>query len=243
MTIPRIFQDTELTVNTTIELMPDAAHHLSRVLRLQPPDALIIFNGRGGEYNAVIHAVHKQKVTVHLQNFVPIERESSLQIHLGQVISRGERMDYTIQKAVELGVHQITPLFSERCNVKLPADRLATRLAHWQKIAVSACEQCGRNYVPIIHSPITLSAWLSQAHSGVKIILDPHARSLSQHDNQRPQNISLLIGSEGGFSPEEIHLAESQTFVSLKVGPRILRTETAGVVAIAICQYRWGDVA
>lgn len=240
MSTRRIFQDFSLTVGNSFELTANATHHLSCVLRVQMGEQIILFNGQGGEYRAVITAINKKKIVVQVIEFSPLERESLLQLHLGQVISRGERMDYTIQKAVELGATTITPLFSERCTVKLTTDRLANRLAHWQNIIISACEQCGRNRLPILTTPASLFEWVKKTHIGLCLILDPHGQEETVMA-ESPTCINLLVGSEGGLSAEEIDAAQQQGFKPLKLGPRILRTETAAVTALAICQYQWGD--
>lgn len=239
-TISRIFQDFPLAIDNTVELTVSASHHLSRVMRIQPGEQIILFNGLGGQYRAIIKSISKKSMLVDIIEFFPIERESALKIHLGQVISRGERMDYTIQKAVELGVHTITPLFSERCTVKLTADRLENRMNHWQSIIISACEQCGRNRVPNLMVPIALKNWLYEKHDGLCLVLDPQPHS-SNRIAQPLSEVTLLIGAEGGLSDSEILLSKDHGFLPLTLGPRILRTETAAVTALAVCQDRWGD--
>ena len=169
-------------------------------------------------------------------------RESGLTIELGQVMSRGERMDYAVQKATELGVTRIVPLFSERCEVKLSSERQDKRQQHWQQVAISACEQSGRSRVPEIAQPQPLSQWLTQCHSALKLVLHPDA-AMPLAQRQAPASVALLIGPEGGLGDQEIAQARAAGFDSLQLGPRVLRTETAPVAALAVLQYLWGDLA
>lgn len=239
---PRIFSDQPLQAGNTIQLSESAAKHVGRVLRMQPGEPLVLFNGHGGAWQATVDGVSKKAVTVTLQSALDGDAQSPLVIELGQSMSRGERMDYAIQKATEAGVTAITPLWSERCEVKLNADRLDKRVRHWQQVAISACEQCGRNVVPIIHPPQTIGQWLANRTTELGFVL--HHRTQQKLSGFRPpQSVSLLIGPEGGLSAAEIALAEHHQFHALALGPRVLRTETAPVVAIALMQYVWGDYA
>ena len=165
--------------------------------------------------------------------------ESSLQIHLGQGLSRGERMDWAIQKATELGVAEITPLFTERCEVRLNDERMQKRLEHWQQIAISACEQCGRSKVPVIHVPQSVKDWQAAVQADLKLVLHPVAQPLTEH--AAPSTLAFLIGPEGGLTDAEVAHAAEQGFLPARLGPRVLRTETAPIVALSVAQQLWGD--
>ena len=242
MQIPRIYQNQVLAVDQLLLLNDSAKHHLLNVLRLNTGAKLIIFNGEKGQFSGSIQSINKQRCEVLLESFADIDHESPLTLHLGQVISKGERMDFTIQKAVELGVSQITPLFSERCNVKLNAERLVKRMDHWQKIMIHACEQCNRNRLPILHPALSLEQWLLNSSAQLKLILHPEGQSLSTlASRQSITDIQLVIGPEGGLTDQEIQLASNQQFTTIQLGHRILRTETAAIAAITACQFIWGD--
>ncbi len=243
MSIPRIFQNATLKEGIALTLAAEASHHLSRVLRAKEGDKLIIFNGTGGEYAATVHAITKKAVEVQIGEFNAKETESPLNLWLAQGISRGEKMDYTIQKAVELGVKKIIPLFTERCNVKLDQERLSKRLEHWQAISVSAAEQCGRNRIPDILTPTTLADALPVIPSSSRFVLSPHAdQKLHTMQLNKTLPAVLLIGPEGGLSENEIILTKAHHFLPLNLGPRILRTETAAVAAITALQCYFGDM-
>ncbi len=220
--------------------LPDAsAHYISRVLRMQAGAALQLFDGSGMEFPGVIVEAGKKQVVVELESGQPGQPDSPLQVHLGQVLSRGERMDWAIQKATELGVAEITPLFSERCEVRLNHERAEKRLEHWRQIAISACEQCGRSSVPLIHAPVAVETWQQAVEADLKLVLHPGASPLASHE--RPQQLALLIGPEGGLSDAEVSAAQQSGFHAACFGPRVLRTETAPVVALSLVQYLWGD--
>ena len=242
MRIPRIYQPSELVVGQTCQLTEDAANHVGRVLRMQVGQALELFNGDGHNYAAKICEVSKKAVWVQLENSIENPVESPLRIHLGQGISRGDRMDFAIQKAVELGVAEITPLFTERCGVKLDAERAEKKREQWQKIVISACEQSGRSVVPTVNSLQHLEKWLAQPTKELKLTLDPWARdtikTLGQTDAVR-----LVIGPEGGFSDAEVAQTQQAGFTAVQLGPRVLRTETAALTAIAALQLQLGDLA
>ena len=223
----------------TLELPEASAHYISRVLRMKTGDKLQFFDGSGQEYPAVLVEVGKKAVTAELAAAIAGQPESVLHTHLGQVLSRGERMDWVIQKATELGVSEITPLFSERCEVRLNAERLQKRLEHWQQVAISACEQCGRSKVPLIHPPVPVELWQEQVEADLKLVLHPEATTLASH--QPPARLALLIGPEGGLSDNEVSAAQTAGFQAACFGPRVLRTETAPVVALSLAQYLWGD--
>lgn len=237
---PRIFSDQPLQAGSSVGLSESAANHVGRVLRMKPDEPLILFNGQGGAWQGTVESVSKKAVTVYLESVIEGDAQSPLIIELGQTLSRGERMDYAIQKATEAGVTSITPLWSERCEVKLNADRLDKRVKHWQQVAISACEQCARNIVPVINTPVKLEEWFSTRSTELNFVLHHRTREkLSGFD--QPTSVSLLIGPEGGLTPQEIEMAENNRFSSLALGPRVLRTETAPVVAISLMQYLWGD--
>ncbi|GGD12440.1 16S rRNA (uracil(1498)-N(3))-methyltransferase [Halopseudomonas salina] len=223
------------------QLDGDLAHYIGRVLRLAPGAAIQVFNGSGQEWPGEVIEVAKKQVTVRLDPAIPGLPESALKVHLGQAMSRGERMDWAIQKAVELGANQITPLFTERCEVKLQGERADKRQAHWQQIAVSACEQCGRSVVPKVHPPTSLDVWLDDLQADLKLVLH-HRTEQSLESLQRPDELALLIGPEGGLSREEIERAQKSGFKPARFGPRVLRTETAPVTALTLAQYLWGDI-
>ena len=181
----------------------------------------------------------KKAVRVELREQLAGQAESPLRIHLGQGLSRGERMDWAIQKATELGVCEITPIVSERCEVRLKDERADKRLAHWRQVAISACEQCGRSVLPVIHAPITLAEWQAHVQAELKLVLHPVAAPLESH--ARPHSLAFLIGPEGGLSEAEVAQAKAAGFHAARLGPRVLRTETAPVVALAVAQQLWGD--
>ena len=239
----RFFTDSPLALNTEIQLSENAAAHATRALRLNVGDKATVFNGDGFDYECTLSSVKKNAVSATISSAKQINNESPLSITLLQGISSGDRMDFTIQKAVELGVTKIQPINSQRSVVKLSAERAEKRIEHWQNVAISACEQSGRAYVPKVLPPLSLEAWLSQnPHSdATRILLNPvGARRLAEIPKPN-SSIELLIGAEGGLSNAEIDLATSQQFQSIVLGPRILRTETAALTAISVMQSLWGD--
>ena len=242
MRIPRIFNAQKLQSNASIELEPGPSQHLSRVLRMKPGDGIILFDGTGGQYPATINELGRKSVVATSADFDPVERESGLCLHLGIAISRGERMDWVVQKATELGVGAITPLRTERTEFRLRGERAEKKLRHWQQVATSACEQCGRNRLPRIQPVQDLAQWISTVQADIRLVLH-HRAGTAQSGATSPSSIALLVGPEGGLSPAEITAAEQAQFSSMQLGPRILRTETAPLAAIAILQARWGDMA
>jgi 16S rRNA (uracil1498-N3)-methyltransferase len=239
----RIYQAIPLSLQATIELDSQASHHLARVMRVQVGDDVTIFNGEGGEYLGTIVRIDKKTVAVQLNEFLSRGAESPLKLTLAQGISRGEKMDYTIQKAVELGVSRIVPLLTERCNVKLDEERRQKRLQHWQSIVVSACEQSGRNTIPELVAPQQLTSWLPSVQAEQCFVLAPTAdKTLKQFSLQKNAHVVLLIGPEGGLSPQEISAAAKHHFSPLVLGPRILRTETAAIAALTALQCCFGDL-
>ena len=238
----RIFQPYTINQNSLITLDDNAFNHLIRVLRMKTGESITLFDGSNQITPAVIHEVNKKTVIVKTENSVLDNRESPLNIHLGQVISRGDKMEFTIQKSVELGVNTITPLLSERCGVKLDQERLEKKVQQWQKIVISACEQCGRNIIPSINPVMKLETWCANLTDSLKLNLHPKAeQGINQLANDN-KNISLLIGPEGGLSNEEISMTHQYQFTDILLGPRVLRTETAALTAITALQVRLGDL-
>lgn len=242
MRIPRIYQPGVLAAGLELALAEDAANHVGRVLRMQTGAELLLFNGDGQNYQAEIVESSKKQLRVKILTAKPNTVESPLRIHLGQGISRGDRMDFAIQKAVELGVTEITPLFTERCGVKLDAERLEKRTEQWQKIAIAACEQSGRSVVPKVYPALNLDKWLAQPTSELKLTLDPWAKDTIKTLTPVPA-LRLVIGPEGGFSDREVSLTTSAGFTAVQLGPRVLRTETAALTAISALQLQMGDLA
>ena len=238
MRLSRFFIDAPLSIGQH-ELPEAQAHYIGRVLRLAAGDAVQLFDGSGQEFLGELVEVGKKVVRVELREAVAGMAESSLRVHLGQGLSRGERMDWAIQKATELGVAQITPLVSERCEVRLKDERADKRLAHWRQVAISACEQCGRSVIPEIQAPVSLADWQRQVEADLKLVLHPVAEPLSSHAT--PQSLVFLIGPEGGLSDAEVEAAKAAGFHAARLGPRVLRTETAPVVALTVAQQLWGD--
>jgi 16S rRNA (uracil1498-N3)-methyltransferase len=238
--VPRIYVPIALNPDAHVELDENSAHHVRDVLRLRKGNPLQIFNGEGNEYAAVLTLVSKKSVVLVVGSESHRNTESRLPIYFGLAISRGERMDFAIQKSVELGVSVICPLLTERCVVKLDGHRSAQKQLHWQRIATNASEQSGRVRVPEIQRPVSLSSWLEDA-SGLKIFLDPSSRQ-SLAMLSEPQCVYLLSGPEGGFTGHERDRAISAGFIAVNIGPRILRTETAALAGITLIQALWGDL-
>ena len=240
---PRIYQEQKLSANETITLDESAVAHLIKVLRLPEDSPITLFNGDGNDYQAKLCNVSKKSAQAYISSVEPKETESPLNIHLGQGISRGERMDFTLQKSVELGVNTITPLLTERCGVKLNKERLIKKVEQWQKIVISACEQSGRSIVPKVNAPLFLSDWLEQETQALKLNLHPKAHHSIMSLPIENNRVRLLIGPEGGLSDDEIKQASNANFIDVLLGPRILRTETAALTAITALQCRYGDLA
>lgn len=239
----RFHSPTALVVGQQASLSENAMAHAVRVMRLKVGDTLTLFCGDGFDYHCALTSIEKKSAKVEVISRIAVNNESPLTIRLLQGISSGDRMDYTIQKAVELGVTEIYPLSTERCVTKLSGDRAEKRTEHWQGVAIAACEQSGRALVPQVHAPLTLTQWLGQHASPdcLNLLLNPTgAKRLATLSNPE-RVIHLLIGPEGGLSPAEIELASQHHFQSIVLGPRILRTETAALTAIACMQSLWGD--
>ena len=244
MRLSRVYLDNPLALNALISLPKEIAHYLSNVLRLRVDDELLVFNSQQGEFRARVIAVTKRAVDIELlekkRGVHDSARQTSLCVHLILGLSRGDRMDFAVQKSTELGVNEITPIYTEYGEVRLKPERVEKKLQHWQKIAISACEQSGRVDVPVIHKPISLME-LSLGESVNKWMLEPSgsdALPLCIVEN----NCVLLVGPEGGFSANEIDWAQSNDFQIVALGSRILRTETAPVAALAILQHKYGDM-
>ena len=241
----RLFVSGQLINGGVLVLEGDRARYLGRALRLAVGDDISVFNGEGGEWSAGIDAMTKSTVTLSIGAQAESETESALKIHLVQGISRGERMDFVVQKATELGVKRITPLLTEYGVVKLDAARAEKRRDHWQNIAVSACEQSGRTRLPLIDTPMALKDWFGNKPTEVdaELILAPGAPASLASIAAPETKVCVLIGPEGGFSHTEYEDADVAGFRAVSLGPRILRTETAAIAALTAMQTLWGDLA
>ena len=243
MRIPRIYHPESLEYQTQCQLSEDAANHVGRVLRMVEGEQLELFDGSNHIYPAIITESNKKSVKVNILGRELSDKESNLKIHLGQVISRGERMEFTIQKSVELGVNVITPLWSERCSVKLDGERIDKKIQQWQKIVIAACEQCGRNVVPEIRPLMKLQDWCAEDDGAIKLNLHPRAQHSIKTLPMIPKyGVRLLIGSEGGLSKQEIVQTQQKGFTEILLGKRVLRTETASLAAISALQIYFGDL-
>lgn len=244
MRIPRIFVPLPLRPGAEIDLPAQAGEHLARVLRLERGHPLRLFNGDGGEYTGELVSLAKRLVTARvLEPVERADRESPLRITLGQGIARGDKMDWILQKATELGVARIVPLITERTEVKLDAERAERRLAHWQAVIASACEQCGRNRLPQLHEPIRLADWAAASanEGGLRLALDPKGE-IAARELSSIHAATLAVGPEGGLSEHDLAALKQAGFQGLRLGPRILRTETAGLAALAALQAIHGDL-
>jgi 16S rRNA (uracil1498-N3)-methyltransferase len=228
----RFYADISLNTDTLIELPEMVFHHWTRVLRASIGDQATFFNGLGGEYVVELIEINKKTAQARVLSCNAIDRAESYFVTLGQVMSKGDRMDYAIQKATELGVGEIQLLTSERCEMRLKYDRDQKKIDHWQQVVIAACEQCGLNRVPKILAPLSIEEWLPSIHSQLKLVLAP-IDAPNPLPKVLPSTISLLIGAEGGLSDTEIEQAERAGFVKWQIGNRVLRTETAPVVALA----------
>ena len=234
--MPRFYIDADLTIDVSLELTETVFHHWVKVLRAQVGESATLFNGQGGEYDVTLTEVAKKSATVSVNAFNPANRTPKFQALLGQVMSKGDRMDYAIQKAVELGVSEIQLLTSDRCEMRLKYDRDQKKLDHWQGIAIAACEQCGLNIVPEILAPMSLEKWLDTELPNTKLVLAPN-KDETDVLADATLDLALLIGPEGGLSEAEISAANQKGFLNWCIGERILRTETAPVVALSILNY------
>jgi 16S rRNA (uracil1498-N3)-methyltransferase len=233
----------QASVGMRLPLSKETFHHLFTVLRCRENEDLIVFNGQGESWQARLVDCTKKSAMLEWIEKRADQCESPLTIHLAQAVSKGERMDLVMQKATELGVTSITPILTERGNVKLDNDRWEKKIAHWQQILIHACEQSGRTTLPSLHPVTELMPWLSEEREGLKLILSPHATE-PLSTLTRPSQVTLLIGPEGGLSPQEMDWAQTRFgFCALKLGPRVLRTETAALTALSVLQYQWGDLS
>ena len=239
---PRIFCPPPLAAGTEIDLPPAAAHHVLRVLRLQVGQVLTLFDGEGGEYRAELARTSRGVVGVRVVEHRAIERESPLTVTLVQGLAAADRMDYAVQKAVELGAAAIMPVMGTRSVARLEGARAARRVEHWRQIVIAACEQSGRNRQPMVHVPCALATWLrAPSRAGLRVLLAPDA-AVSLGDLAPPAGaVELLVGPEGGFTAEESIAARDAGFRPVRLGPRILRTETAGPAMLAAMNTLWGD--
>ena len=242
MRIPRLHVDRPLAAGGRVPLPEAAGRHVTKVLRLGCGDPLVVFDGRGGEYDATVAHVSRGVVAVEVGAHRPVDRESALAVELGQGVCRGERMDLVVQKATELGVCAIRPVLCERTVVKLDPARAGRRLAHWRAVAVHAAQQSGRTRTPDLAGVDSLDTWLSRPAAGPGIFLSPRAASSISRLARPEGTVRLLIGPEGGLSPREAERVRAAGFTELRLGPRVLRTETAALVALSVLQAYWGDL-
>ncbi len=242
MRVPRVYVDLALAGQTHILLPAPAADHVVRVLRLRAGAELLLFDGTGGQFRAALERVRRSSVEARLLEHLTGEVESPLATVLVQGVSRGERMDYTLQKAVELGVWRVVPVFTERSMVALRGERLAQRQRHWEAVTIAACEQSGRNRLPVLESAASYAEWLDRPPQGQRLVLDPRATA-GIGSMPRPDGVvTLVIGPEGGLTQEELAGALRAGCLGVRLGPRVLRTETAAVAALAALQTLWGDL-
>jgi 16S rRNA (uracil1498-N3)-methyltransferase len=242
MTIPRFYCPVDLGDRPQLKLPHLAAHHAAKVLRLQRGERVTLFNGAGGEFEASVHLVSKDSVVVDVGKYLRVERESPLRVCLAQALAGGDKMDWILQKAVELGVACIQPLVAERSVVRLSGERAEKRERHWRNVVIAACEQCGRNSVPEVAPLMEFTTWLASAAPGArKLMLAPEAQS-GLRELPRPEGeVILLAGPEGGFSEAEKQTALTRAFSAVHLGPRVLRTETVALAALSAMQTLWGD--
>lgn len=232
----RFYYPTALSADRTLSLPSQIYHHWITVLRASNGDQAVLFDGFGGEYQAEIIQIDKKSAQVKLLSFCADNRTPANRVTLGLVMSKGDRMDYAIQKSTELGVASIQLLTSERCEMRLKYERDQKKIEHWQAVAIAACEQCGLNLVPTVHPPLSIETWCAANNDSLKLVLalQQHAPALPQ---QLPQQISVLVGAEGGLTENELQMSEQHGFLRWQLGTRVLRTETAPVVALASLHY------
>ena len=241
---PRLFTDQPLTPGDQVVLEGTVAQHLGRVLRARAGEQIALFNGDGREFAAKVLSVSKREVIVDIGAAATPQTESPVHTTLGLCLSKGDRFDWAIQKATELGVGAVTPLYSERVDFSMPPDRIKKRVAHWRQIAISACEQCGRVRIPAVSSPQPLEQWVQSVAAEQKWVLhcDNHGATRSGASKEAPADAALLIGPEGGLTDQEVARACENSFGVLRLGPRVLRTETAPVVALSALSVCWGEM-
>lgn len=242
MRLTRVYVSTPLTAGTLVELPPDTASHLARVLRARSGDPVILFDGEGREFAGAIESVRGARVTASVGEAASVDRESPLAVTLVQCVPRGDRMDFIVQKATELGVTRIVPVTSQRSVVRLGAGQAESKAAHWRAVAVNACEQCGRNRLPAIEAPMPLLDYLGAGHSGgLRLVLEPDPAATLGNEAVGSA-VEIAIGPEGGFAGDELEAFRIAGFLRVRLGPRILRTETAAIVALTWLQTRFGDM-
>ena len=241
MRISRVFLPLSLQINTSYDISNQTAHYLFRVLRLKQGYLFHAFNGEGGEYVCEVTRVNKKSLQFKTLRFLNIDKEAPLSITLLQGVSRGDRMTYAILKAIELGVSQIWPVITTHCEAPSKGVHADKKLSHWQTLANSACEQCGRNRIVNIKPVTLLDAVLPTLNSECKLVLDASSEAPINKVAKQPSSVALLIGPEGGLRADEIEYAVEQGFHAVRMGPRILRTETATAAALATIQMLWGD--
>jgi 16S rRNA (uracil1498-N3)-methyltransferase len=240
MAIPRIHCDMTLGPGAQFALEPPAAQHVSRALRLKTGDSIVVFDGRGGEYDAALTRVDRDRVDVKLGPWRDAGREPALIVGLVQGLPEADKMDWIIQKAVELGVAWVQPVVCERSVVRIAGERAERRAAHWKRVAIAACEQSGRNVVPDVRPVLSFVNWIAAPAQAARWMLLPGAPALTAHDAPRAE-IELVVGPEGGFSERELDLAATTGCEQVSLGPRVLRTETAPLAALAAIHALWGD--
>jgi len=238
--VPRFYLDAQLRAGSVCTLSEDAAHHAIHVLRLREGDEVTLFNGRGGEFAARIASIQRLRIAIDLLQHRPIEREAPLRVTLVQGVSAGEKMDSTVRKAVELGVAEVQPVLATRSVARPKGERAENRRAHWQKVVIAACEQCGRNRIPEVHPLVTLAEYRA-AGAGTKILLSPLAELPLSKISLQGNDFVLAAGPEAGFTAEEEAALAAAGFVPVSLGPRVLRTETAAVAALAALSALRGD--
>lgn len=242
MRIPRFYIDTPLPIDSTIELPTELAHYMNNVLRLKIGAPIVLFNGNGNDYPSEIVDIHKRAASALVNSQISLSVESPLHLHLGQGVSKGDRMDIALQKAVELGVSEITPIITENCNVKLDEQRWQKKHLAWQKLIIGACEQSQRNVIPTLHLPVNMQQWLGQSSQLNKIILAPGAKTYLSGLSKPQKGFRLIIGPEGGLSEQEVYTAQQVGYLPVNIGSRILRTETAAITSLSILQSLYGDL-
>lgn len=241
MRLTRVYLGATLTPGSVVELPPETASHVAKVLRARAGDELILFSGDGREFLGSIESIRGARVTASVGGAAMVDRESALSITLVQCIPRGDRMDFIIQKATELGVTRIVPVLSQRSVVRLDSDQAASKAVHWRAVAINACEQCGRNRLPLVDVPMPLINYLGDSTSDCpRLVLEPDSQAADVP--RLTTAVEIAIGPEGGFTPEELDALRIAAFVKIRLGPRILRTETAAIAAMTWLQTQYGDM-
>jgi 16S rRNA (uracil1498-N3)-methyltransferase len=252
--LTRVYVEAKLTSGGLVDLPPDTASHLAKVLRARPGDELILFNGDGREFNGAVETVRGSRVLASVAESRPVDRESPVAITLLQCVPRGDRMDFIVQKATELGVARIVPVLSQRCVVRLDKSQAESKAVHWRAVAVSACEQCGRNRLPIIEAAQPLLNYLGESKpdtAGLRLVFEPQSEPHAPASGGEPRatsdiavvDVQIAIGPEGGFASDELEAFRVAGFSQVGLGPRILRTETAAIAAVVWLQVRLGDMS